>query len=161
MTVHVTWGHSRDILCEVQEIIPEGDYLCFQNQYKLNLATNNYDRVLTPSPPLGIVLTLLEDCSQRLERPLGMMLMTVNDWRKKLDQYLDYVLENDFHDFPEHCFRGSENEVQRDLLCHFHKYYESTAGTVSLSQSGGRLRIDVVISEGASVAQCLFKAGHH
>lgn len=147
MKIRVTWGHSKDISCDVQEIVPEGNLLCLQYQYKLNLATNLYDRVQTPSPPLGMLLTLLEDCSQKLERPLGMMLMSVNDWRKKLHDYLDYVLEHDFHDFPDHCFRGSENEVQRDLLRHFHKYYESTAEPVSPFQPRGRLRIDDVESQ--------------
>lgn len=124
MTVSVTWGHSQPLKCHVQEIIPEGDHLCFQNQYRMNTA-EKYERVCVPSLPLGMVFRLVEGYPQRLERSLGIMLMSNEEWRKILHKYLDTVLEHDFHDFPENCFRGTENQVQRDFLHSFFKYYQS------------------------------------
>lgn len=124
MTVFVTWGHSQPLRCNVQEIIPEGDHLCFQNQYRLN-SVEKYDLVRVPSLPLGMVFRSVEGCPQKLERSLGIMLMSNEEWRKILHNYLDSVLEHDFDDFPENCFHGTENQVQRDFLHSFFNYYQS------------------------------------
>lgn len=126
MTVSVTWGHGIRLKCEVQEIEPEGDCLMFQNQYKFNTATNKYDRVLMPSPPLGMILRSLNYCSHKLNG-LGLTLMDINGYRKKYNNYLDQVLEKNFKDLPEGCFRGFENEVQRELLHSIHEFFLSIA----------------------------------
>ncbi|MCJ1467668.1 hypothetical protein MMC07_006293 [Pseudocyphellaria aurata] len=105
MVVHVGWGHGELIVCEVQEIEPEGDHLLSQHQYKLNEETGEYDTVRVLSPPIG------------------MMLMSIEDWRKKLDTYLNETLESHFDNFPERCFRGRDMEVQKDLLYELHCCY--------------------------------------
>ncbi|MCJ1261157.1 hypothetical protein MMC22_001021 [Lobaria immixta] len=107
MIVYVGWGHGDLIRCEVHEIEPEGDHLLLQNQYRPNPETAELDTVQVPSPPIG------------------MMCMPIEDWRKKLDKYLNETLETKFEDFPERCFRGREIEVQKDLLHSLHRYYVS------------------------------------
>ena len=130
MVVTLTWGYSIPLEVEAQEFQTEGDHLRFHNQFKWDPATKQYARVRTPSPPLGIVLTLFQDCAQKLERPLGMVLMSINGWRQRLREYLDIVFGN-FGDFPDHCFRASGDELYKDLLHSFYKYYKSMAESVS------------------------------
>lgn len=113
MVVYVGWGHGELMQCEVHEIEPEGDHLLSQNQYRLNEETGEYDTVRVPSPPIGMIC------------------MWIDDWRKKLDTYLNQTLERNFHNFPERCFRGRDMEVQKDLLNDLHCCYLSGAGTVS------------------------------
>lgn len=113
MVVHVGWGHGNLIMCEVHEIEPEGDHLLSQNQYRQNLKTGELETVRVPSPPIG------------------MMSMHIDDWRKKLDKYLNETLDRDFRAFPERCFRGRDIEVQKDLLKSLHCCYESWSGKVS------------------------------
>jgi hypothetical protein len=55
MTVDVTYGHGRPIMCEVQEFEPYGDFLSGHFQYRLNLVTNQYETVRVPSPPIGMI----------------------------------------------------------------------------------------------------------
>lgn len=52
-------------------------------------------------------------------------------WQPKLNHYVDETLEADFHTFPEQCFRGRENEMQRELLVLLHNYYLALTGRVS------------------------------
>ena len=120
MVVYVTCGIGKNIPCPVQEILPNGTSLLVQNQYRKNLDTNDYDLVAVSSPPIG------------------MRLMPVAEWQKRLDKYLDDLLQNGFDAFPELCLQGSDCEVQRDLLHALHSYYQRT-DDVSLS---GRSRKD-------------------
>ena len=112
LTVHVTWGHGRPIVCDVEEFEPLGDSLLYQNQYKKDLKTGSLDFVKTTSPPLG------------------MKFIQIHNWRLKLLVYLDELLEKDFQGFPETCYSGADCEVQRALLCLLHQYYKVT-GNVS------------------------------
>lgn len=113
MIVHVGWGHGKSIQCEVHEIEPEGDHLLSQNQYRPNLETGELETVRVASPPIG------------------MMIMHIDDWRETLDKYLSEIVETDFDNFPEHCFRGREIAVQKDLLNSLHRCYVSWNEEVS------------------------------
>ncbi|KAL8843545.1 MAG: hypothetical protein Q9170_000049 [Blastenia crenularia] len=113
MTVYLTWGYFRPIKCDVTEIVSNGPSLLLQNQYRLNLATDQYELVQVPSPPLG------------------MMLMLVKEWRSKLNQYLEDLLQTSFRRFPEVCFRGEACRVERDFLLPIFEYHEASTGKVS------------------------------
>ena len=105
MVVQLTCGIGKAISCFVQEIIPKGPSLLTQNQYRKNLDTNDYELVSVPSPPIG------------------MRLIPVPEWQRSLEGYLDDLLQNGFHDFPDLCFQGTDCEVQRDLLHVLHRHY--------------------------------------
>ena len=113
-TVAMTWGYGEPIECEATEIVPKGKSLLYQNQYKLDLATNRLNLHRVPSPPLGI------------------MLIDVPTWRSKLDKHLNDLLQKDFVGFPSACFRGTKCEIQRDLMNHFHQHYIQSGTTVSI-----------------------------
>ena len=121
--VLVTWGHGRAIKCEVEEVEPRDETLLFQNQYRLNEATSRYELMRIPSPPIG------------------MKLLPTEEWRKKLDQYLDDLLERDFGNFPSKCMRGRDCLVQRDLLYPIHEYYLVASEEVSDSHSNSGLEL--------------------
>ncbi|KAI4167570.1 MAG: hypothetical protein LQ343_007109 [Gyalolechia ehrenbergii] len=112
MTIYLTWGYFRNIKCDVTEVESNGPSLLLQNQYRLNLETNQYDLVQVPSPPLGMVL------------------MLVKVWRTKLDSYLEELLETSFGRFPEVCFRGDACRVERDLLLPIFEYHQAASGKV-------------------------------
>lgn len=114
--VYVTWGHGfQPIKFAATEIESIGDRLLFQNQYRLNLITNQYDLVQVPSPPLGI------------------QLMEVVEYRARLDRYLEGILLRDsFWRFPTVCFRGDDCRVERDFLIPIFEYHEAATGRVSL-----------------------------
>ncbi|KAL8783394.1 MAG: hypothetical protein Q9213_004653 [Squamulea squamosa] len=105
--VLLTWGYYRPIKVDATEIEAVGTNLLVQDQYRLNLATNQYERIQVPS------------------LPLGMQLMSVVRWRKELDRYLEELLERDFQRFPKVCFRGNHNVVQHHLLLSIFEYHES------------------------------------
>ena len=111
--MYLTWGYGKAIKCEVHEIEPEGDDLLFQNQYRLNLTTTQYDLCKVPSPPLGI---------KHIE---------VGFWRQRLVRYLHDFLQEEFGGFPSTCYRGRECEVQKDLLHPMHAYYMEFKDVVS------------------------------
>ncbi|KAL8737788.1 MAG: hypothetical protein Q9181_001351 [Wetmoreana brouardii] len=104
LLVFVTWGYFRPIKCDVTEIESRGPSLLFQNQYRLN-ETGQYDRVQVPSPPLGMIL------------------MAVDEWRARLDGYLEEALEKSFWGFPEACFRGEDCRIERDFLLPIFNYH--------------------------------------
>ncbi|KAL8729488.1 MAG: hypothetical protein Q9166_004736 [cf. Caloplaca sp. 2 TL-2023] len=108
--VFVTWGYFRPIKVDATEIEAVGTTLTVQNQYRLNLTTNQYDLVQVPSPPLGMVL------------------MAVVEWREKLDGYLEELLRESFWRFPEVCFRGDDCRVERDFLLPIFEYHEAATG---------------------------------
>lgn len=108
----MTWGYGDPIVCDVTEIKPDGESLLFQNQYKLDLATNQYGLYKVPSPPIGI------------------QVLYVDTWRLKLSSYLDNLILADFNGFPDACFRGSDCEVQRDLLRPLHQYFLDSKASV-------------------------------
>ncbi|KAI4093175.1 MAG: hypothetical protein LQ344_003002 [Seirophora lacunosa] len=107
MTVYLTWGYFRPIKCDATEIESNGPSLCFQNQFRLNLATDKYELVKVPSPPLGMVL------------------MSVGLWRRRFNEYLEELLETSFWRFPEVCFRGDDCRVARDFLIPIFEYHEA------------------------------------
>ncbi|KAL8854256.1 MAG: hypothetical protein Q9221_000970 [Calogaya cf. arnoldii] len=109
--VLVTWGHQfRPIKINVTEIESVGKHLLVQNQYRLNLVTNQHDLVQVPSPPLAI------------------QLMAVDVWRVNLDAYLEGILRDGFRRFPTVCFRGDDCRVERDLLIPIIEYHEAATG---------------------------------
>lgn len=144
MVVYVGWGHGKPIQCEVNEIEPEGDHLLSQNQYRPNLETGELETVRVPSPPIG------------------MMGMLIDDWRKKLDKYLNETLEMDFEDFPECCFQGREIEVQRDLLHSVHRCYMSWTGNVSKITGNWSLLLTYIriIEKGKRLSETGLQARH-
>lgn len=89
------------------------------NQYKLDFASNQINRVQAPSAPLG------------------MRQMSFSGWRKDFDSYLNRELEENFETFPERCCRGSDYEVQKDLLQAFHVYYLALKQQVSAKPPTG------------------------
>ncbi|KAL8936532.1 MAG: hypothetical protein Q9211_004141 [Gyalolechia sp. 1 TL-2023] len=110
MTVDLTWGYFRNIKCDVTEIEPNGPSLLLKNQYRLNLETNQYDLFQVPSPPLGMIL------------------MPVDGWRKRLNLYLEELLKTSFGRFPEVCFRGEACRVERDFLLPIFEYHQAATG---------------------------------
>lgn len=108
----MTWGYGNPIPCEVTEVEPVGESLLYQNQYRLNLATNLLELHRVPSPPIGIEF------------------LNVESWGPQLDVYLDDLLDNKFNGFPDTCFRGYECEIQRDLLRPLHQYFLDSTDTV-------------------------------
>ena len=108
----MTWGYGNSIPCEVTEVESVGESLLYQNQWRLNLATNLLDPYRVPSPPIGIET------------------LDVESWGSRLDAYLDDLLDNDFDGIPDTCFRGYELEIQRDLLRPLHKYCLDSTDTV-------------------------------
>ncbi|KAL9633462.1 MAG: hypothetical protein Q9204_003383 [Flavoplaca sp. TL-2023a] len=109
--VCIMWAHEfRPIKVGVTEIEPEGTSLLLQNQYRLNLLTNQYDLFQAPSPPLGI------------------QLMFVREWRVRLDGYLEEIIRGSFGRFPAICFRGDECRVEKDFLIPIFNYHEAVTG---------------------------------
>ncbi|KAI4098724.1 MAG: hypothetical protein LQ339_006329 [Xanthoria mediterranea] len=109
--VYVTWGHNfhpiKFVATEVESI---GDCLLYQNQYRLNLVTNQFDLFQVPSPPLGI------------------QLMDVVKYRARLDRYLEEILRDSFREFPTVGFRGDDCRVERDFLNPVFEYHEAATG---------------------------------
>ena len=112
LTVYMTWGYGNPIPCEVTEVESVGESLLYQNQWRLNLATNLYEPHRVPSPPIGI------------------MLLEVEREGPRFDAYLDDLLDNDFNGFPDTCFRGHDCEIQRELLRPLHQYFLASTDTV-------------------------------
>ncbi|KAL8837489.1 MAG: hypothetical protein Q9176_005677 [Flavoplaca citrina] len=113
--VCITWAHEfRPIKVGVTEIEPKGTSLLLQNQYRLNLLTNQYDLFQAQSPPLGI------------------QLMSVGEWRVRLDGYLEEIIRGSFRRFPAICFRGDDCRVEKDFLIPIFDYHEAATGRVSL-----------------------------
>ena len=112
LEVQITWGYGDPIICEVTEIVPEGESLLYQNQYRLDLTTNRYGLHKVPSPPIGI------------------QVLYVDVWRSELNSYLNNLILADFKGFPDACFRGSDCEVQRDLLRPLHRYFLESKANV-------------------------------
>ncbi|KAL8784708.1 MAG: hypothetical protein Q9213_003804 [Squamulea squamosa] len=109
--VLVSWGHGfRPIKVVATEAECVGDTLLFQNQYRLDLTTKQYDLVQVPSPPLG------------------MQLMAVVEWRAKLGGYLEEILRKSFRRFPEVCFRGDDCRVEKDFLLPIFDFHEVVEG---------------------------------
>ncbi|KAL8905824.1 MAG: hypothetical protein Q9207_002395 [Kuettlingeria erythrocarpa] len=106
MVVELTWGYFRPIKCHATEVEPLGPNLLLQNQFRLDLATNRYDAVTVPSPPLGMVMT------------------PASEWRLEFNKYLEELLETRFGRFPEFCFRGDDCRVARDFLIPIFEYHK-------------------------------------
>ncbi len=105
MHIDLTWGHGGPIGCDVHEFRPRGDYVLAQDQYRVNMATGIWELVRVPSVHLG-------------------MKKLLRSWRPTLLTYMDNTIKSgEFINFPRHCFRGGENEVQRKLISSLHKYY--------------------------------------
>ena len=128
LTVFVTWGYGRPIKCDVQEFQPQGDSLLYQNQYKKDLVTGNLKLVKAPSPPVG------------------MMLIQIFEWRVKLQDYLNQLLETDFFGFPRVCYQGKDCEVQRCLLYAVHQYYTETRNVSHQTDCINELFVDSPLS---------------
>lgn len=108
LTVYVTCGIGVPIKCEVLEIKPKDGTLLYQSQYRLNEQTSTYEKGDFPSPPIGMRMIYFEE------------------WRPKLEQYIENILFKDFKTFPDKCYRGTACEVQKDLLRPLHRYYLNT-----------------------------------
>ncbi|KAL8855525.1 MAG: hypothetical protein Q9178_007845 [Gyalolechia marmorata] len=110
-TVSITWGYGiPPIKVEATEVEPIGDSILFQNQYRLNLTTNQYELVRVPSPPLGIEL------------------LAPPESRAELDGYIENILQKSFRRVPEVCFSGDDCRVERDFLLPIFEYQEAAAG---------------------------------
>ena len=113
-TVYLTWAHGvPPIKVDATEVEPKGDSILFQNQYWLNLTTNQYDLHQVRSPPLGIAL---------LAPPAR---------RAMLDGYIEDILQKSFRRVPEVCFRGDDCRVEMDFLLPIYEYQEAATGRVS------------------------------
>ncbi|KAL8909796.1 MAG: hypothetical protein Q9171_004886 [Xanthocarpia ochracea] len=109
--VYLTWGHGfPPIKVEATEVEPKGDSILFQNQYRLNLTTNQYELAQVPSPPLGIAL------------------LAPPERRAMLGGYIEDMLQKSFRRVPEVCFRGDDCRVERDFLLPIFEYKEAAAG---------------------------------
>lgn len=113
MTVSVTWGYFEPIECNVTEFEAAGMNLLFANQFRLNSATNRFENVKIPSPPLG--MTLIE----------------VPAWRLKFATDVERLLQTNFRGFPEACLRGDYYRVAKDFLNPIFEYYAVATGRVS------------------------------
>ena len=102
--IDLTFGYGSYVQFEVEEAIPKGDLLRFQNQYRPVEGTDEWKPVAIPSPVIGI-------CSY----DLGTMQQT-------LVTFLQDVVENGFVGFPEQCFQ--RQEVYHDTLNAIHRYYQ-------------------------------------
>lgn len=68
--------------------------------------------------------------------PVGMTEDLLKDWRPRMIEYLDRIVdEPGFEKFPENCFRGDQNEVQRRLIHAFRRYKDAASNEVSLSST--------------------------
>lgn len=105
--VLVTWGYFRPIKLNTQEIVPRGTSLLYQNQWRLN-QEGGYGLVQVPSPPLG------------------MYRMAVEEWRIRLNKYLEEALEETFWGFPAACLREGDSRVERDFLIPIFEYHNQT-----------------------------------
>ncbi|KAL8642700.1 MAG: hypothetical protein Q9228_000630 [Teloschistes exilis] len=105
--VLVTWGYFRPIKFNTQEIVPRGTSLLYQNQWRLN-QEGGYGLVQVPSPPLG------------------MYRMAVEEWRIRLNGYLEGALEETFWGFPAACLREGDSRVERDFLIPIFEYHNQT-----------------------------------
>ncbi|KAL8921926.1 MAG: hypothetical protein Q9172_003775 [Xanthocarpia lactea] len=115
-TVYVTWGHEMPpIKADVTEVQSRGRSILYQNQYRLDVTTGQYELVQAPSPPLGI------------------QLMDVDEKRAELGEYLEDILQAHFWRVPEVCFRGDDCRVERDFLLPIFEYREAATGKVSRS----------------------------
>lgn len=111
MEIHVKWAHGPPIQVTVNEFMPNGTLLQFQDQYILS--QRGYERVEVRSLPVGMTKDLLED------------------WRPMMHKYLDRILdESDFENFPENCFRGDQNKAQRDLIHAVRRYNDASSTNV-------------------------------
>lgn len=114
--IHVKWAHGPPIQVVVHEFRPIGTHLLFQDQYILS--QRGYERVQVSSLPVGMTESLLKD------------------WRPRMIEYLDRIVdEPGFEKFPENCFRGDQNEVQRRLIHAFRRYKDAASDEVSLSST--------------------------
>ena len=103
--VELTVGWGSHIQFPVQEAIPKNDSMRFQTQYRLDQTTGQWPMRRMPSPVVGI---------SRFD--------IVDLWRR-LDRYLDNVIEREFRGFPEQCIRGQNEEVYHDLLNAIHRFH--------------------------------------
>ena len=112
--VYVTLGFGKTIKCDVTEFEPSGENLRSHLQYRPHLVTRELRAVQVPSPPLGIIL------------------IAVDDWRRKLNQYLDILLAESFDDFLASDFRAERCPLRSLLLQALRKYHRTTTTAVSI-----------------------------
>ena len=111
--IQVKWAHGPPIQVLVHEFRPLGTHLLFQDQYILS--QRGYERVQVSSLPVGMTEELLKD------------------WRPTMHDYLERIVdEPGFEKFPENCFRGEQNQVQRHLIHAVRRYKDATSDEVSL-----------------------------
>ena len=110
----MTCGIGSPLKCDVFEIEPMDDTLRFHCQYRLNEKTSQYEFGRFPSPPIG------------------MKMISADEWAQKLDQFAENVLYSNFESFSERCYRGWACAPQKDLLLALHRYFLAS-NDVSLS----------------------------
>ena len=156
MTVSITWGYGLPIKVDVKEFEPKGDFLLLQSQYRWSMATNNYETVRVPSPPIG-----RNGCcstyGSRTERFLGIVLIDSKDWQKKLNAHFDWEVEENFAGFPERCFRGQQFEVQKDILngLHSHHFALKQRVTREIGPEFLRARTSILVKAYETIKICL------
>lgn len=52
-----------------------------------------------------------------------MRMIYYDEWRPKLEEYINSILLHGFSDFPQKAYRGQACQVQRDLLHLTYEYY--------------------------------------
>lgn len=156
MTVSITWGYGLPIKVDVKEFKPKGDFLLLQSQYRWSMATNKYETVRVPSPPIGRNGRCSTNDS-KTESPLGIVLIDSKDWQKKLDAHFDWEVEENFAGFPEQCFRGQQFEVQKDILNSLHSHHVALKQRVrrELGPEFQRARASILVKSYETIRICL------
>ncbi|KAL8874274.1 MAG: hypothetical protein Q9174_000354 [Haloplaca sp. 1 TL-2023] len=142
MEVHLTFGQPfQPICCSVHEFEPRGDSLLVQRQYRLDFSTGQYDLVQIPSPPIGVIL------------------MSFPDTRRRLLEYLDQSLEERyFRGFLQKCFRENDCLVERDLLRPIFTYHKQLDDGKVTDDSEGQPR--TLIQLALKIVVCTYFMTH-
>ena len=125
--IPVTFGFGGNIEVEIEEAIPRGRSLQFQNQYRLDRATGDYRSVVVPSPVVGIHV---KD-THRLQQ--------------QIVEFLVGIAHRGFKGFPEQCFQAPDAKIHRDLLNIIHRFHQmDVLASTKCSAVRGCLQLVVV-----------------
>lgn len=111
--IFVTWSERfRAIKIAVTEMEVIGNTLRIQNQYRLNLTTNQFELIQVPSPLLGL------------------QIVEVVQWRSMLDHYVEDLLRKSSSLVPDVCFQDYDCTVESDFLRSFLDFSKVADGRV-------------------------------